>query len=1232
MFWRFGGYANISAIETILDKPEFTLEELLDEGDLIQELKQHNSKLLDYLRQREVLAKLLEYVVVPKLEPVAVSDDEADEEPDVKGKGRALPFGRARASSGATDPGNEEEEAEKKRNKYAYVSCEILSSDNWSICEVLMETGSRDLLFKFWEFLKRPTPLDPLQASYFTKVNESLFDKKTEEMIEFLNKVDNAVPDMLRHVDCPMIMDLLLKIISLERVEHGNGIVEWLYGKDLMPTLLSFLDPKNSWATQTSAGDFLKAIITVSANASQNEQTCIGPNELTRQLVSRTCVSQLIGYMLGGGNALTVGVGIVIEVIRKNNSDYDPDVGADPTAVPSSRDPIYLGTLLRMFADNVPNFITLVQNAPAQKSRLQSTFGDKIEPLGFDRFKTCELMAELLHCSNMGLLNEVGAEALIQTRDIDRTRLRDEGKLSSARIDDLPPGAEDITLRTATEPEEVRRLEVTNATDDDGFEEVTHSGEVGEDTSHEFVKAEDELPSNSPALFLGKDEEDDFVEEPLSSPRLRVHDVPPTDAQFEDPDMVVAPLSPSKKKQSSSPEKGATSVEDTREKMEDLSLDEKNQSEKESSTDHDAEPVSVEKEPADDLESPIMFAPTVPSIEKPDDLKVDTPASAGLTAGQKPPIVKDLSPHPEDTPAPLFSRSTSQPALSSEGKSSSDAAEDKEKVSETKESQADTKTAEKSAETSAVTAGEAKADTTADAPQPSAEADLPPVVGDFLKRQFVEHRVVPTILSFFFSYPWNNFLHNVVYDIVQQVFNGPMDRGFNPVLAISLFEAADVTNRIIKGQQKSEDSQSQNKTRMGYMGHLTLIAEEVVKFTERHPPELLSDVVLEKVMAQNWVSYVEGALAETRERDNAILGGVRPEVAMSNRAAASGLAGVGLSGLGSALGLGNQGSSALADAGLNGGLGEGNGDASVGPFSISAAISSGFHSSSDEDGDDAEDNDEDVNQEFRAYTDPLNASSNHPPSIPPPPPPPPPLNIPPSRARLQLAARLAMNKRNAAAASTHENGGSGAEGSDAAVLSPDPESSSSGGLMQPAPIQRLRNPFADDADDEDDDEDGDRDDDDEDSSWNRGGWWRGVVRGGRRGGEQEKFGDGRDDESDSEGDEDDDVGEDEEFGDFAMPEEKEGAEGEGEPEIDQEREKVLLKPLPVHPPQAGSSKFGSLWPFGKKEDEGKEEGAATGSKKSDDEEEVVVGEEVKRVKEAKSRRSLDDPDDEEVVV
>jgi SIT4-associating protein SAP185/190 len=940
MFWRFGGYANISTIDTILDKPDFTLEDLLEEGDLIQELKQHNAKLVEYLREQKVLEKLLEYVVAPQLEPVAIPDEEDDES---KGKGLALPFSRPRASSRATDS-SADGDGEKKRNRYAYVAAEILSSDNWSIYEALME--SKHLLRNFWQFLKRPAPLDPLQASYFTKVNESLFDKKTEEMVELLKSLDNAVADMIKHVDSPMVMDLLLKIISLERTESGQGIVEWLYTQDVMPTLLSFLGPEHSWATQTSAGDFMKAIITVSANASQNEQTCIGPNELTRQLVSKPCVEQLIGYMLGGGNPLTVGVGIVIEVIRKNNSDYDPDVGAEQHATPSSRDPIYLGTLLRLFAQHVPDFMSLIMDAPAQKERLDSTFGGKLEPLGFDRFKTCELMAELLHCSNMGLLNEVGAEEVITARDAERQRLRIEGKLVAARGEEAPSSVEELTMRIphSAPAEESRKLEVTNiSTDEDGFEEVTHAAD--EDISHEFVRAEEDMldlptlpdaPSHQPgSSFLDKDD-DDFVDEPLSSPRLNVRELDKLDDDngFEHPDLVVPPLSPTKAK----PTEPASMAANEPKPEETV-----------------AKSVDTEKAEDDKLDDPVTAAQgklSAISIPPTSDSEQANSKSSQDDSGN----LSRLSPHPEDTPAPLFSGSAE------ETNASPDVAQDKSQTETAKEGTEAEVTEHQQGEASIIVGHATGPEVTTE------EKQVSPVVGDYLKIQFVEYKVVPTILSFFFKYPWNNFLHNVVYDIVQQVFNGPMDRGNNPTLAISLFESADITAQIIRGQLASEESQAKTKTRMGYMGHLTLIAEEVVKFTERHPPELLSETVLERVMAPDWINYVEGALAETRERDNAILGGVRPEVAMSNRAGAAGLSAAGLSSIGLS-GLGGGGnaqtaSSALAEAGLNGGLDLESANTGAGPFAISAGtLMSGFGSSSDEDEEEEQENEEDVNNE-----------------------------------------------------------------------------------------------------------------------------------------------------------------------------------------------------------------------------------------------------------------------------
>ena len=228
MFWRFGAYANTSTIDNILDKPDVTLEELLDESDLIQELKQHNTKLIEYLRDENVLRRLLEYVVAPG----EVDFEEGDTFDACQGATKESESSlastvwtlttKAKARDSQTEEAREREV--KARLKYAYIACEVLSSDTWSISEALME--NHQYLQRFWEFLKTKAPLDPLQAGYFTKVNETLLDKKTEEMLDFFKSVDNVVRDMLQHVDCPMVMDLLLKIISLEKAEGGQGIVD----------------------------------------------------------------------------------------------------------------------------------------------------------------------------------------------------------------------------------------------------------------------------------------------------------------------------------------------------------------------------------------------------------------------------------------------------------------------------------------------------------------------------------------------------------------------------------------------------------------------------------------------------------------------------------------------------------------------------------------------------------------------------------------------------------------------------------------------------------------------------------------------------------------------------------------------------------------------------------------------------------------------------------------------
>jgi SIT4-associating protein SAP185/190 len=517
-----------------------------------------------------------------------------------------------------------------------------------------------------------------------------------------------------------------------------------------MPVLLSFLSAEHSWATQTSAGDFLKAIITISANASQNEQSCIGPNELTRQLVSEPCVRKLIQDMLKGGNPLTVGVGIVIEVIRKNNSDYDPDVGAEANTAPSSRDPIYLGTLLRLFATHVPDFMELILSpnhtigggdgpVTIRRKELSAAFGNKIEPLGFDRFKTCELMAELLHCSNMGLLNELGSEDFVKARDLERERLKEEGRLKTStheRHDSTT--SEDLNMKSSTtirtgssSPDEMRRLEVQNPSDADGFEEVTHSGVLGEDVKDDFDEKSDMVDdfltptkTESSLSFLDRDDED-FVDEPLSSPRLKADTESFSEGHPHETIQNVAPLSPTKEL---SNQVGALHVE------EDTTMTSPPPDTVSTADDGVNQPsVAVDKKSLETLEDFVQSHPqtAMQSVQDPVAPSLQIPLSPE-------PLEGGLSPHPEDKPAPLFARKTDSmlesPKLLDEpaniSKDTSDTGTEATDITDTAMSDA----------------GDVSNSVLMGNTDDQSKTLPAPVVGDFLKMQFVEHKVVPTIL------------------------------------------------------------------------------------------------------------------------------------------------------------------------------------------------------------------------------------------------------------------------------------------------------------------------------------------------------------------------------------------------------------------------------------------------------------------------------------------------------
>ena len=69
---------------------------------------------------------------------------------------------------------------------------------------------------------------------------------------------------------------------------------------------------------------------------------------------------------------------------------------------------------------------------------------------------------------------------------------------------------------------------------------------------------------------------------------------------------------------------------------------------------------------------------------------------------------------------------------------------------------------------------------------------------------------------------------------------------------------------------------------MGYMGHLTLISEDVIGVLEHLPPDLRLQIG-QYAPQPEWDEYVTGRYKETKKKDSSLLGGGKPVVAPSMR-------------------------------------------------------------------------------------------------------------------------------------------------------------------------------------------------------------------------------------------------------------------------------------------------------------------------------------------------------------
>ncbi|CAN7096878.1 unnamed protein product [Brassica rapa subsp. narinosa] len=368
MFWKLTSLSASSPVETILDKESFTLEELLDEEEIIQECKALNSRLINFLRDKAQVEQLLRYIVEE-------SPDDADS---------------------------------KRAFKFPFISCEIFTCEIDVILKSLVEDDElMDLLFSFLEPNRSHSAL---LAGYFSKVVICLMVRKTAAVMNYVKGNQNVLRRLVDLIGITSIMEVLVRLVGADDHVYPNflDMMQWLADSNLLEMIVDKLKPSSPAEVQANAAETLCAI---SRNA---------PSALATQLSSSSFVARIFGHALEDSHSKSG----LVHSLSVCTSLLDP---RKPAASSSSMFSSYRGQ--HMFESHVPvsqetidamlpklsDLLKLLTVASDSKV-LPTTYGELRPPLGKHRLKIVEFIAVLLRTGS-----EAAEKELISSGTIKRT-------------------------------------------------------------------------------------------------------------------------------------------------------------------------------------------------------------------------------------------------------------------------------------------------------------------------------------------------------------------------------------------------------------------------------------------------------------------------------------------------------------------------------------------------------------------------------------------------------------------------------------------------------------------------------------------------------------------------------------------------------------------------------------------------------------------------------------------
>ncbi|XP_066256596.1 serine/threonine-protein phosphatase 6 regulatory subunit 3 isoform X2 [Euwallacea similis] len=379
MFWKYNTTSS-TQIETLLAKEGVTLLEVMDCEDIINECRAQNKVLIDFLLKPEVIEEL---VMLTTMEPSIVLSDNI-------------------------------------RFKYPNIASELLTCDVPAVNERL--AGDERLLEKLYTFLESEAPLNPLLASYFSKIMGGLIAKKTEQnwlsyqltclqVLDFLKARDTFLPLLMKHLGTSAIMDLMLKLMTqVEGVEMRQNILNWLDSQRIIQQLVCLLNPRIEKERHDNVAQLLCDFLRTSRDSRRSFDERVDPDPLLNTLEAPETVKLLLDQLFEderSESSIVGGITVLLSLLDVNQTSlpgfrcainiattlYNSNIN-DEAADFEHKQKI-VRDVVEAISLRIKDFHQLLLDPPKQ-SPVLTTMGVLQPPLGNTRLQVVRMLAALI--------------------------------------------------------------------------------------------------------------------------------------------------------------------------------------------------------------------------------------------------------------------------------------------------------------------------------------------------------------------------------------------------------------------------------------------------------------------------------------------------------------------------------------------------------------------------------------------------------------------------------------------------------------------------------------------------------------------------------------------------------------------------------------------------------------------------------------------------------------------